>query len=144
MQTFNACQTFIAFHSLSAMCDYKRGTCILNHLELVDVSLMWFYSAADTCILDWAVLLLVWLCFLWLSFKNNSSVTEDFHFMSHHISDCWTQLCMIITLKYCKTSWALYDEVVKLFNSLQLLDAFFFVFSKTSCLYLSLGVNLTI
>lgn len=39
MQTFNTCQTFIAFHSLSAMCDYKRGTCILNHLELVDVVL---------------------------------------------------------------------------------------------------------
>ncbi len=50
-------------------------------------ALMWFDSAADTCNLHGAVLALVWLCFLWLRFKNSTSVTEDFHLMSHQMSE---------------------------------------------------------
>lgn len=53
----------------------------------LDTGLMWFDSAADTCNLHWAVLALVWLRFLWLRLKNSTSVTEDFHLMSHQMSE---------------------------------------------------------
>lgn len=53
----------------------------------LDTALMWCYSEADTCNLHWAVLALVWLCFLWLWLKNSTSVTEGFHFLSHQMSE---------------------------------------------------------
>lgn len=118
-QTFNTCQTFIAFHSLWAKRDDKKGNL---YSESASFGLMWFSSAADTCNLHWAVLLLLWLFFLWLGLTNKPSVTQDFHLVSHRISDYWIQVRVFITLKHQKTSWATYDEVVKLFNPLQLLD----------------------
>lgn len=53
----------------------------------LDTAVMWFDSVADTCNLRWAVLALAWLCFLWLGLKNSPSVTEDFHLMSHQMSE---------------------------------------------------------
>lgn len=110
MQAFNVCHFFIPYtlqHWASARCDYTRETYILNHgveaqgpqmmsLEAaewgLDTALMWVDSGADTCNLRWAVLALLWLCFLWLRLKNSLCVTEDFHLMSHQMSEFWAQV----------------------------------------------------